>query len=363
MNTGDKNMKSNKKNDSGSNKNNSFPWLQSPPGNEFFLLRLPSITEDMLSNAVSFISNKCFYYDVEDGKKTYLHLPAIAVKRNTRDSILLEKLFKEAVRGEEVEHDDFRFQTLPNSDTKLLKSKHVKDIYCITEKTVRGIDNRFSVGKFSVLYSKLGGAPQGFHIDDFSKTKEEEEQFGEMLSAIVAIQDNTTIDVVGLDKKSRMSIMIPKGFMFLFGGYFLHGGSSYECHNVRLHFYFYRSCSIADKEVRTELRRNEITMQTVCPVPDCKESIERTLFTSTKIQDHWYTTHRDKIKLTYCQYISYKKGTLQTCKQCGKKLVSERAAKDHARICKPVISPMIVIEDSTKDFVPFQTLWKREDGT
>lgn len=43
--------------------------------------------------------------------------------------------------------------------------------------------------------------------------------------------------------------------------------------------------------------------------------------------------------------------------------MSERAAKDHARICKPVISPMIVIEDSTKDFVTFQTLWKREDGT
>ncbi len=76
-------------------------------GNEFFLLRLPNITEVMMSNAVSFISNKCFYYDVRlqnitevmlstaasfisniffyydvgDGKKTYLHLPAVTVKK------------------------------------------------------------------------------------------------------------------------------------------------------------------------------------------------------------------------------------------------------------------------------------------
>jgi hypothetical protein len=106
----------------------------------------------------------------------------------------------------------------------------------MAEKTVQDIDNRFSVGKFSVLYSKPGGLPQGLHIDDFSKTKKEKEQFGEMLSAIVAIQDNTTIDVFACDK-SRVSIMIPRGFMFLFGGHFWHGGSAYKCHNIRLHFY------------------------------------------------------------------------------------------------------------------------------
>jgi len=127
--------------------------------------------------------------------------------------------------------------------------------------------------------------------------------------------------------------MIPRGFMFLFGGHFWHGGSAYECHNARLHFYFYRTDAMANKKTRMELERNEIVMMNVCPVPDCKEAINRTLFTSTKLQDHWYTTHRDKINLTYCQYISSKIGTLKTCEQCGKKLVSERAAKDHARIC------------------------------
>mmetsp|Transcript_1457 Transcript_1457/g.2666 ORF Transcript_1457/g.2666 Transcript_1457/m.2666 type:complete len:337 (-) Transcript_1457:82-1092(-) len=327
-------MKSNKNNDARRKKNESFPWLKSPPGNEFFLLRLPGVTEEMLHNAVSFISNKCFYYnEADDGKKKFLHLAPIAVKNNKRESISLEKLFKEAVHGEKVEHDDFRFQTHPESETKLMKSKDVKDIYSMVAKTVQGIDNRFSVGKFSVLYSKPGGTPQGLHIDDFSKTKEEEEQFGEMLSAIVAIQDNTTIDVFANDNKSRVTIMIPRGFMFLFGGNFWHGGSAYECHNARLHFYFYRTDAMANKKTRMELERNEIVMMNVCPVPDCKEAINRTLFTSTKLQDHWYTTHRDKINLTYCQYISSKIGTLKTCEQCGKKLVSERAAKDHARIC------------------------------
>jgi len=386
--------------------NTSFPWLKSPH-DEFYLLRLPkNITEVMLSNAVSFISNKCFYYDDDDGTKTYLHLPAVTVKKNKRDSIPLGKLFKEAVNDSktkkgnvdeavgdetmELEVDDFRFQTLPETKTKLLKSKDVKDIFSMSEKIVKDIDDRFSVGKFSVLYSKPGGAPQGFHIDDFSKTKEEQELFGEMLSAIVSIQDKTTIDVVGCDKKSRMSITIPKGFMFLFSGRFVHGGSAYECHNVRLHFYFYRSSSMADKEVKKMLLTNKISLKNVCPVPDCKEAIARTLFTSSTLQDHWYTTHRKKIGLTYLQYIGRKNGTLQTCKQCGKKLLSERAAKDHARICKPLWqtckqcgkkllseraaknharickpfrrSPRIVSEQSFKDFKTFKSNGKRKVG-
>ena len=75
-------MKSNKINDARNKKNDSFPWLRSLPGNEFFLLQLPSITEEMLHNAVSFISNKCFYdNDVDNGKKKFLHLPTIAVKK------------------------------------------------------------------------------------------------------------------------------------------------------------------------------------------------------------------------------------------------------------------------------------------
>jgi len=126
----------------------------------------------MLSNAVSFISNKCFYYDVDDGTKTYLHLPAVTVKKNKRDSIPLGKLFKEAVddsknkllksqeavgdktkkgnvdeavcdKTKELEVDDFRFQTLPESKTKLLKSKNVKDIFSMSEKIVKDIDDRF----------------------------------------------------------------------------------------------------------------------------------------------------------------------------------------------------------------------------
>jgi hypothetical protein len=52
--------------------------------------------------------------------------------------------------------------------------------------------------------------------------------------------------------------MIPRGFMFLFSEYFWHRGSAYKCQNVRLHFYLYMKDAKADKEVRIELRRNEI---------------------------------------------------------------------------------------------------------
>jgi len=114
-------METNKKRDAIKTSNVSFPWLKSPPGNEFFLLRLPNITDEMLHNAISFISNKCFYYDDMDSrKKNFLHLPDITVKKSTRDSIPLERLFKEAVNGEEVKHDDFRYQTLPKYEPTLL---------------------------------------------------------------------------------------------------------------------------------------------------------------------------------------------------------------------------------------------------
>jgi hypothetical protein len=127
-------------------KNDSFPWLKSLPGNKFFLVCLPNITEEMISNALCFISNKCFHYDDLDiGKNKFIHLPGISVKKHPRDSIPLEKLLKEAVHGKEVQHDDFRFQTPPNSGTKLLKSRDVKDIYSMAEKSVQGIDKRFSV--------------------------------------------------------------------------------------------------------------------------------------------------------------------------------------------------------------------------
>lgn len=315
----------------GTNKPDLFPWLNSP-GNEFFLLRLSTITNDMLTKAVSFISNNCFYY--HDNEKTYLHLPNIKVIKKNRASIECEKLFKDAVYGEDIVHDGYRFHTNPDSKAKLLKSNALKDIYTLAEKQVQQIDKRFSASKFSVLYSKPGGKPQCLHTDEY-RTKGEQEKFGEMLSAVISIHDNTTIDVMGSDNKTRTSITIPKGFMFLFSGDFVHGGSAYECHNVRLHLYFFCTSALNNNESKKQLERNEIDVSMrVCPVADCPKARNRILLTSKELQDHWRYRHRRDLDLTYEEYMSKQKGTLTECQSCKKKLKNERCAKDHARVCK-----------------------------
>ncbi len=42
--------------------------------------------------------------------------------------------------------------------------------------------------------------------------------------------------------------------------------------------------------------------------------------------------------------------------------MSEREARDHAHICKPVISPRIVSKQKFKDFKPFQSCGKQKVG-
>jgi hypothetical protein len=307
----------------------SFPWLNSP-GNEFFLLRLPNIKEDDLTNAVSYISNNCFYYRNEE--KKYLHLPNVKVVKKHRASIELERLFSEAVCNEDLPTDDCRYQTNPVSKEKLLKSNAIKNIYTLAEKQVQQVCKSFSPSKFSVLYSEPGGNPQGLHIDDY-RTKEEKKKFGEMLSAIVSIQDDTSIDVLGHNENSRMSIMIPKGFMFLFSGNLMHGGLAYATHNVRLHLYFLHSSAFADDKIKKQLERNEIALKRVCPVADCPRAKNRILLTSKELQDHWRVKHRNHIGMTYGQYLGSLNGTLKTCQTCGKLLLNERSAKNHAHIC------------------------------
>ena len=315
----------------GRKSHDAFPWLNSP-GNKFFLLRLSIIKDDILEKAVSFISNNCFYF--EKGRKTYLLLPTVSVTKKRVVSIECEKLFKSAVYGENTVHDDFRFQTNPDCKSKLLKCNALKDIYTLAEKHVQQIDKRFSASKFSVLYSKPGGEPQCLHKDEY-RTKEEQEQFGEILSAVISLHDNTTIDVIGPDNKSRISIIIPKGFMFLFSGDFVHGGSAYTCHNVRLHCYFWIASALDDSETKTQLERNDIDVSMrVCPIADCPKAMNRTLLTSKELQDHWRYRHRVDLDMTYDEYMSKQRGTLTICPSCKKKLKNERCAKDHARVCK-----------------------------
>jgi hypothetical protein len=104
-----------------------------------------------------------------------------------------------------------------------------------------GVSN-YIIMKVTVLFSKPGGPPQELHFDD-KRDEGSGEGEGELLSAIIALQDNTQLDIKG-DNRKRLTYSIPQMSMFLFSGNCKHGGSSYTQFNVRLHMYLWPKQSL-----------------------------------------------------------------------------------------------------------------------
>jgi hypothetical protein len=152
----------------------------------------------------------------------------------------LEQLFIDPIGIEgnkTVNLDTRRFQSSPNDQNKIKKCSAIAKIVDQVETVVNANANKsYVVNKISILYSRAFGQPQGIHQDDYRPSTVIEKE-GEMLSAIVALMDNTKLDIKD-DYGQRKTFGIPAGSMFLFSGSCEHGGSSYTIGNVRLHIEF-----------------------------------------------------------------------------------------------------------------------------
>ena len=170
----------------------SFPWPRAGAKSEFVILHLNELSDGTLNNALSFLSENCYYYN-ERNQKEYIEIMGPYSQRTKKKhSIELECLFANTEKNDigELTEDFFRVQSSASSEHLILGNKEIMEIYTTVQNTVRNIDGRYVTRKMSVLYSKPGGSPQGLHEDDWRSEDEILEQ-GEMLSAILALQDGT----------------------------------------------------------------------------------------------------------------------------------------------------------------------------
>ena len=179
----------------------SFPWPKTGKNSEILLLPLNELSDGTFSNALSFLSENCYYYNERNQKKYIEIMGSRSQRTKKKHSIELERLFGNTEKNDigELTEDFFRFQSGASSEDLILGNKEITEIYTIVQNTVRNIDGRYVTRKMSVLYSKPGGSPQGLHEDDWRNEDEILEQ-GEMLSAIVALQDGTLFDILGKSK-------------------------------------------------------------------------------------------------------------------------------------------------------------------
>lgn len=244
--------------------------------------------------------------------------------------IVLETLFKDALEGgtdKEDLRDYLRYQSHPSRQQSLMKHPAFARLIALTQIAINVRVANYTLHKCSILYSLPHGPQQGLHIDD-TRCNEDIDRQGELLSVVLALQDNTKLDIAN-DKGERQTFQIPFGSMFLFSGTCLHGGASYLSNNCRVHLMF------AKKEFKTTIDKdNGISLVYACPDKDCAYNSAATAKTVTleQLQDHWNKVHRKKHGLTLKQYKKSLEGThISTCQKCGKIYCNPRTFQHHIK--------------------------------
>mmetsp|Transcript_14527 Transcript_14527/g.27341 ORF Transcript_14527/g.27341 Transcript_14527/m.27341 type:complete len:160 (-) Transcript_14527:3186-3665(-) len=149
-----------------------------------------------------------------------------------------------------------------------------------------------------------------------------------MLSAIVALQDGTHLDIAG-DDGQRLTYSIPPTSMFVFSGTCKHGGSSYIRHNVRLHLYLLPKHSVGSANSSLE---NVIVVNKPCPLEGCKHSKEGECFNESQLYYHWKKYHLSDIGLSVGKYIKELDGDIVLkCEFCRKGFNTKRGVTRHMK--------------------------------
>lgn len=307
---------------------NNISW---PPGGghqKFLLLHVPGLTDKLLHDGLSNVSNCCYIAGNGYRKKKFLHLPG--VKRwkghpGTDKQIIMEYLLRQGIEEGATKTsnvDKFRYQSAHNEGGKLLKNKAIATIVTHVTQVIKKHSNEYDVAKVSVLYSKANGQPQGGHYDDY-RTKEKVEEEGEMLSVIVPLMDNTFMDIFNKDRR-RIRVHIPKTMMLMFEGNVLHGGADYKEPNARLHLYFLRKNGNLD---------NSVGVGELCPMVGCNARQSKEIFTKSQLRDHWWHFHRTQEGKTLCQYRAYLEGRLFKCRHCQVYRIGLRMLMKHKVKC------------------------------
>ena len=174
-----------------------------------------------------------------------------ATPKSIQDSFTMGKVFitNDAEKEQEqdystkrlmlVEHDFIHHPKYREIEPRI---QEIKDQVCTYASRIRN-NGRFMSAKVTVLYSKPGCIQQVLHKDD--NNQKVGRNF--VMSAIVALEEDTTLDLATrLYSQTRDCCKIAPGSFILFCGSQVHGGSSYQGPNLRLHFYLHEEMDILD---------------------------------------------------------------------------------------------------------------------
>jgi len=300
--------------------------------NKLCILHLDSLTDVLVNGALSLISNNGYHYTSSNAKK-HIVVPNKGCVNATKrtHSIRLESLFKEALRSNGCDNpeyrDYYRYQTHPDDCDELLRCPEIKDIIDRVQVSINQQVQGYVAYKISVLYSLPGGEQQGFHQDD-ARSEAVIAEEGAMLSVIVALQDNTKLDVRNASFE-RKTLSISKGLMFVFDGRLVHGGAAYTVHNVRLHIYFRKMVENVVSSMDKGKFENVIAPTYRCPVEDCPKKIGNCNLTLSQMRNHWRMKHAPVENMGWKRYHADKEGKLHKCDQCHETFLNFEGLKKH----------------------------------
>jgi hypothetical protein len=311
-----------------------IPWPLGGTSQKYLVLNLPGITSTMLTEAIGFISNCCFVFGEKNKKKkSFLGLPGIKNDMIMRQKceIKMVNLLKDGIiegTNKRSNVDKYRFQSAPEEADKLKSNRAICDIVTRALQIIHLYDQSYSVAKFGILYSKAKGKPQGKHLDE-NRMMEEITVYGEMVTAIVPIMANTSLDVFD-NEGNRNRITISPHMMIIFSGDLMHGGADYKESNVRLHIYFTRKAQATINDT--------VGVGVMCPFIGCKLHDNKHVFTRRQLHDHWQHYHRAE-GLTLQQYKAQSEGRLFSCDGCNMYSIGERSLIRHKKRCRAETDP------------------------
>jgi hypothetical protein len=299
--------------------------------NKLVTLHLDSLRDEVIEGAYKYISKHGYHYTPTNGKKHIVvprGLMCPAVDRT--QSIEFESLFKEALDdgSDNMQHRDYyRYQTNPDMAPKLLECPEIKDIVNRVQVCINRQVNGYIATKISFLYSLPGGKPQGWHQDD-ARDEGKIVRAGSLISAIVALQNDTKLDVRN-GSFERKTFVIPRGTMFIFDGKLVHGGAAYQAHNLRIHIYFEKQSEEGGSTGNNTDKENTITHTYICPVTSCPKNIDKQFLTLSQMRNHWRMKHAPLEKIGWKRYEAKLRGNLEKCAQCSRTFLSVNGLKKH----------------------------------
>ena len=309
------------------------PWPKIGRNSKFLIMDIPGITLSTRRRALVFICSRVCYKLTANQNK-YVSVKGIKGLAKVDDvPIVMDSLFKSPVgiAAEDVKNlDTHRFQTDPSQKSYLLECAAIRKIVNDVKSVVHMLFcETYYPHNVSILFSRPFGEQQQMHVDDFRDDDQEKEQ-GEMVNALVALVNDTKLDIAG-DDGERKTYNIPSGSMILFSGTCIHGGSSYTTSNVRLHIQFITKNA---EEVVPE-SDNLIPTQLQCPIEDCSHNKDGKMIMEHQLYDHWDRYHLQDKGLSLGKYIAQKQGRkVLQCMSCRKVFFSKRGLTDHNRRCR-----------------------------